>query len=192
MRYIAALILIATCAAFGGLAFGVNPIGPLRESYIGFEAGNVIPYGSLNFYNGKESYKRRDADDPEYSDTTIYRAGILIPTAGAKVFLGSGSELKPFVRASVGMPFLLYLRGYDNDYDAQEELDEFKEDLGLMLIYGGGAGVEYFFARSFSIGGEFNYRALSAGLRDTYSGVITRTRLNIGGTSTGVWLNYYF
>ena len=51
MRYIATLILIATCAAFAGLASDDNPIGIVSENYIGFEPSTIIPYDLEARYN---------------------------------------------------------------------------------------------------------------------------------------------
>lgn len=215
MRVITSLILLTACVAFAGVAFGVNPIGPMPESYIGYKIGPVVPYLSVNFFNAgghfhwfEEGYN--DAyDPPNYSDTITadWSGSVLMPTIGSKLVLGT-TELKPFVRLAAGMPFLLSLNVdvVDSDYeDAQEDVDEIVADIkdGIRnpFILTGGAGVEYFFTDRFSVGGEFIYRYHTAGFYyeyyyeysdgDWYRDEVD-VQLNIGATSAGLWFNYYF
>jgi hypothetical protein len=203
MRTIAVLLLVTACVAFGGVAFGVNPIGPTREVYAGYRIGPVVPqlsvdYGSLN---GSLEYRDEDNDE-EYSGKV--RMSVLTPSVGTKLIFGN-SDLKPFARASLGIPILSFKLDLDLDeYDEDEALiedfvDIIKEGLGQPFIFAGGAGVEYFFADRFSIGGELKYRLLTAGgkwefTEDdlTYWNGSIDLGGSIAGTSSALWLNYYF
>ncbi|TET22586.1 MAG: hypothetical protein E3J71_05555 [Candidatus Stahlbacteria bacterium] len=212
MRVITSLILLTACVAFAGVSFGVNPIGPMPESYIGYKIGPVVPYHYLNIFNTsghvyyhEEGYREyRDPPNYEYADTLTWSGSIMAPSLGTKVVLGN-SELKPFVRLSAGMAFLLSLNAEINDEDDQEEIDEFIQDIkdGIKnpFVLTGGAGVEYFFTDRFSVGGEFIYRYATAGFYweeyyDWGDGDWERDEvdvsLNLGGTSAGLWFNYYF
>jgi hypothetical protein len=210
----------------GGVAFGVNPIGPLPETYVGYKIGPVVPYLSLSFFNHsgryEDYYERYDEDEfdttyYEYADTVNWSGSVLAPTLGTKFVFGT-TDLKPFVRVSGSMPFLLSVNVEINDDDDQEYIDslitDFKQDLKPIFMFTFGAGVEYFFAEQFSIGGEFNYRLLTGGweydyydeweseyydpIEDTtyYFQHWRREEYNvggsIGGTCAGLWLNYYF
>ena len=203
MRAIAALLLVTTCVAFGGVAFGVNPIGPVREVYVGYRIGQVVPQLSLDYGNFNGSLEYRDEDyDEEYSGKVSI--SVLTPSVGTKLIFGN-TDLKPFARASLGIPILSFKLDLDLDeYDEDEALiedfvDIIKEGLGQPFIFTGGAGVEYFFADRFSIGGEFKYRLLTAGGKwefteddlTNWNGSIDLGG-SIGGTSTALWLNYYF
>lgn len=213
MRFAISLFLLTTCLAFAGVAFGVNPIGPMPETYVGYKIGPVVPYLSLSLVNagGRIAYYWEDYDenyDPPYSeggDTIKFNGSVLAPTFGTKLVFGP-SELKPFIRLSAGIPFLLTLNAEVSDEDEQEYIDEVIEDIregmGTTLLLTGGMGVEYYFADRFSIGGEFNYHYLSSGGEWEYSDTATDGSWwwrevydvsgRIGGTSAGMWLNYYF
>jgi len=213
MRAATSMLAVSARVAFAGVAFGVNPIGPMPETYIGYKIGPVVPYLSLSLVNagGRIAYYWEDYDeyyDPPYregGDTITFSGSVLAPTLGTKLVFGS-SELKPFVRLSAGIPFLLTLNAEVSDEDEQEDIDEVIEDiregLGTTLLLTGGVGVEYYFAERFSIGGEFNYHYLSSGGEWEYSDTasdgswwwrdVYDVSGRIGGTSAGLWLNYYF
>lgn len=226
MRSVICFVLITACVAMGGVAFGVNPVGPLPETYIGYKIGSVVPYLSLsflhhsgNYYEYGESYHEDVLDTTynEYADTASWSGSILAPTLGTKLILGS-TDLKPFVRVSGSMPFLLSLNATVNDPSWQEDIDtlmtNIKKDLKPIFLFTFGAGVEYYFSERFSIGGEFNYRLLTGGWNYeeydeweyTEIDPITGDTLiyhhwdrdiigfggNVGGTYAGLWLNYYF
>ena len=91
---------------------------------------------------------------------------------------------------------------------------DIKGGLNPIFLFTGGAGVEYFLSERFSIDGEFNYRLLAGSWEygeyddwiESYYDPINDTTYNLlhwnrnsmdvggvlGGTSAGVWLNYYF
>lgn len=215
MRFVMGLLAISACVVFGGVAFGVNPIGPMPESYIGYRIGPVVPYLSLGFYNASghdyyyyeyhEEYDGEEIYFYENADTAIWSGSILMPTLGTKVVLGAG-DLKPFIRLSGGVPFLLSLK-VEVEEDDQERVDDIIEDLkenSRALMIAGGAGVEYYLTERFSIGGEFIYRYISGSTAwdeyDEYEDELYREWerwdydevANIGMTSAGLWLNFYF
>lgn len=213
MRFAITLFLLTACLGFAGVAFGVNPVGPMPETYVGYKIGPVVPYLSLSLVNagGRIAYYWEDYDeyyDPPYSeggDTIKFSGSVLAPTFGTKLVFGP-SELKPFIRLSAGIPFLLTLNAEVSDEDEQEYIDEVIEDIregmGTTLLLTGGMGVEYYFAERFSIGGEFNYHYLSSGGEWEYSDTasdgswwwreVYDVSGRIGGTSAGMWLNFYF
>ncbi|MBA7656711.1 hypothetical protein ES703_64638 [subsurface metagenome] len=206
MRLVASIILLSACVAFGGVAFGINPIGPMPETYIGYKIGPVVPSLSLHYFslNGSVAYREADSDGYDYVFRVDWKGSILTPTFGTKLVLGS-SDLRPFARVSAGLPFLTSIDVLVTDEDAQGEIENIIEDIktGLKqpILLTGGAGVEYFPVERFSIGGEFIYRYATAGFhwedyRDYGDGDWERqevdVRTNFGATSAGLWLNFYF
>ncbi len=197
MRVFTSLILLTACVAFAGVAFGVNPIGPMPESYIGYKIGPVVPALSFNFFNVSGSFEYRDVDfDEEYSGRGS--ASIISPALSTKFLIGS-SDLQPFIRLSAGMPLLLSVNvELDlDDPDYEDEIDSIidvaKDGLDATLVFAGGAGIEYFFAEKFSIGGEFKYGfVIAGGDWEVYENEFIDVKGSIGRTSTGLWLNYYF
>ena len=197
MRFAISFFLLVTCVAFAGVAFGVNPIGPMPETYIGYRIGPVVPQLAVNYGNFSGSFEYRYEDDGE-EYTGEGKISVLAPTLGTKVLFGS-SDLQPFIRLSVGMPFLLSLKvDLDvDDPDIEDEVDDFldelTEGLGPTFIFTGGAGIEYLFDERFSIGGEFKYRLVTVGGEwEFYEDEFINLSGSIGGTSAGLWLNFYF
>jgi hypothetical protein len=223
MRVITSLILLTACVAFAGVSFGINPLGSIPqlgvggimdayygdieglevnmkgsvpETYIGYRIGPVVPYLSLNLYHAGFVFEYRDEDFPENNYTAEGGGSIFAPVIGTKFIFGP-SELKPFVRVSAGMPFLLSLNLEVSDPDVQEDIDtvltQIKEGTDTPLFLVGGAGVEYYLSDRFSVGGEFNYRLLKAGGEwEFWEDEFVEASGRIGSTSAGLWLNYYF
>jgi hypothetical protein len=197
MRTFIVSLLLAICVGFGAVAFGVNPIGLIPEAYIGYKIGPVVPALSVNFVHFKGSFEYVDEYyDEEYSG--IGSISMMVPKLGAKILIGS-SALQPFLRLSMGLPFILStnLELDVDDPDVEDEIDDFIDDVmdgtRQTLILDCGAGVEYFLADQFSIGGEFKYGLLTAGGGwDIYDDESIDVKGTLGGTSTGLWLNYYF
>jgi len=188
MRSIICLLLITACVGFGGVAFGINPIGIIPECYIGYQVGPAIPYFSINYagFSGSFEYRYNGS-----VDTYEASASVLMPTLGAKLIFGS-SDFKPFINFSTGKPFFAVDVEVDDPY-FEDDLDDFIDGLRSTFVFTGGAGVEYFFAEQFSVGGEFRYRLLTFGGEwEFYDDEFTDVRGLIGATSTGMWLNYYF
>lgn len=180
MRATITLLVLSACVAFGGVAFGVNPIGPMPETYLGYKVGPIVPYLSLSFINHSahlnyydESYDEWIDDTTHYEDEeeVTWKGSILAPTLGGKFVMGT-SDLKPFFRISGSMPFLLSLDATVDDPDYQEDIDtaltQIKDGLKPFFLLTAGAGVEYFLSENFSIGGEFNYRLLTGGWEYEY------------------------
>jgi hypothetical protein len=104
------------------------------------------------------------------------------------------------------MPFLLSLNLEVSDSAVQDDIDtvltQIREGTDTPLFFVGGAGVEYYLSDRFSIGGEFNYHYLSSGGEWEYSDTasdgswwwrdVYDVSGRIGGTSAGMWLNFYF
>ncbi|MBN2381002.1 hypothetical protein JXM67_14485 [candidate division WOR-3 bacterium] len=214
MNRVIALLAIMSCVAFAGVAFGVNPISTMPESYIGYKIGPVVPYLSLNFFNAgghvflkEEGYRDyRDPPNYEYGDTVTWSGSVLAPCLGTKIVFGD-SELKPFLRLSAGMPFILTwnvevnLDDDDMEEDVEEIIADARDGLKNPFIVTGGAGVECLLTDRFSIGGEFLYRYVTSGFNyeyyyeysggDWYRDEV-EIQANFGGTSAGLWLNFYF
>lgn len=206
MRFVTTAFLLSICVAFGGVAFGINPVGPVPETYIGYKIGPVVPSLSLHYFNlnGKFTYSEEDSDGYDYVTRVDWKGSILTPTLGTKVILGA-SDLRPFARVSLGLPFLTSIDVLATDEDVQADIEEIIEIIRVGLkqpiLFTAGAGVEHFFADRFSIGAEFCYRYATAGFNwadfnDRGSGEWDReevdVRTHFGSTGVGLWLNYYF
>lgn len=206
MRFVTAIILLSACVAFGGVAFGVNPVGPMPETYIGYAIGPLVPSISLQYisFSGSFSLNEEWSDGDRYVVRADWKASVLTPTFGTKLIMGA-ADLRPFARVSVGLPILTSLDVLVTDEDAQGYIEDIIEDIktGVRqpILLTGGAGVEHFFGEHFSIGGEFLYRYATVGFiwedyRDLGDGEWERDEVdvmtNFGATSAGLWLNYYF
>lgn len=206
MRYVACIVLLSSCVLFGGVAFGVNPVGSMPETYIGYKLGPVVPSLALNYFNfnGSFSFREEWSDGDSYVVRADWNASVLTPTIGTKLVLGD-SDLRPYMRLSAGFPILTTLDVIVTDEDAQgfieDVIEDIKDGTKQPMIITGAAGVEFFPVERFSVGGEFLYRYATVGFFwDYYEGygggnwerLEVDVRVNFGATSAGLWLNYYF
>ncbi|MBN2381001.1 hypothetical protein JXM67_14480 [candidate division WOR-3 bacterium] len=206
MRYVTCIVLLGTCVLFGGVAFGVNPVSSLPETYIGYKFGPVVPSLSVNYLNlnGSFTFSEEWSDGDSYVTRADWKAGVLTPTIGAKLLFGD-SDLQPYLRISTGLPLLASLDVIVTDEDAQGFIEELIEDIKggtkQPMIITGAAGVEFFPVERFSVGGEFLYRYATVGFfwdyYEDYGGgdwerYDVDVRTSLGGTTAGLWLNYYF
>lgn len=207
------IILITACVAIGGLTLGANTA---PEPYVGLKLGPVVPYLSLGFVStsGSYTYHYESFNDnlPEGykedldADTISWNVGLLSVNLGARVFLSSAS-VRPFLRASVGMPFPLYLKITDDDEAEQAQFDsllaKMYEEPEPTITVVGGAGLEAFISSRISIAAEATYRYMFGGmlLEDSYrenedaSFWETSRRhadFSLGRLGAALWLNFYF
>ncbi len=210
------LIVFAFIASplFGQFYFSASPGLNLNTASFGYKAGNFVPYAGFQLLNAKFTLDQNDFDYTtpgtleEHDMTTTIKAGIYMPTIGAKYFVVHNNKLKAFVGLGLTKPIIKASAEfeYDGQTENEEFSDEIKETVENIKIFGGelGFGVEYFFDDNFSVGGEFGLRYIKTKFSqerngEQYNGIDyedvvykTDVNLNLMPTYTKVSLNFYF
>ncbi|MEA2042365.1 MAG: hypothetical protein U9N85_07415 [Bacteroidota bacterium] len=215
------LILIATLMflasqSFGQFSFGVSPGPDLNGAYFGYKVNNkLLPFVSLGYFNANFSTERTgerfdwDTNSPKsYSDLYEVKGTVLIPQIGAKYFINDNNKLQSYLLLSLSKPIFsgkVELGDETWDQDTEEDIED---AVKAIKIWGGefGFGVEYFFDKNFSLGGEFGIRHYNLKYSDSYettyynpntaqnvnTEIETTLKFNMNPTYSKITLNYYF
>jgi hypothetical protein len=211
--FIAFFAIIAS-PVFSQFTFSASPGLNLNSATFGYKVGKFVPYAGLQFLNAKFNYTRNDFKYVtagtliEYDNKVDVKAGIYLPTLGAKYFFVENNKLKAYLNLSLTKPIIKGSVEFTSDGEKTNEefSDGVKETIDNIKLFGGefGFGVEYYFDDNFSVGGEFGLRCLNAkystesagtannGNTDVNVTYTTDLKLNLIPTYTKVSLNFYF
>lgn len=203
---------LLTFSSFGQLSFGVSPGLNLNSAYVGYNFGKIQPYLGFQHLGASLSYeeagKQYDANGniEDYTSTIEYSVGLYMPTLGLKYYVIENESLKGYLNGN----FTTVIAS--GKFTEDEEVNEYlTETFRGSSLWGSelGFGMEYFFNKQFSIGGEFGLRILRGKNTETYdnNGVlvidpstgnmvpsqITNTfKGTFSPTYTKIGLNFYF
>lgn len=157
--------LSAACLASAQMTFSIktNSDFPTLGTDFGYKFGKVEPYLGISNYSFRvkstTSYSPADAGR---ANTNSAAASLFITSLGLRV--GMRDEgVKPYVYANLYKLFTML----DIDGNSQTEDDEI-EDVYSPFGVGAGFGAEYAVAKGFSVFGEYGFRALFPGSKQTY------------------------
>ena len=153
-------------------------------------SGNgLIPTVGLSYFTVGSSHKRTEEG---VTDKSNISAHFFIPRVGARILSTRTEELNSYYIGEIFYVIPL-IRGSDIEKEDQEEFNDAANLLGITI----GWGIEYFFSKSFSIGGEATFSMLFHSTtyededEDEYSyKSVYKTR--VGATMTQITFNYYF
>jgi len=183
-----AVLLSSTMPALcGGWIFGVRPGSTVESAFFGADMGTVTPIVGLDFLGVSVSVE--DAD---------LSASMFIPHFGARVYLGgpgTTGAVVPYLQGTVMKSFA--------SIDVGDESTELEDAIGDLLSFYGitlAFGAEYFFAESFSLGGEYGLRYIktSADLNvdldilDEPISMDSNLEIAYRASYAGVSLNFHF
>ena len=172
---------ILTGLSYGQAVFSVKPGLNLSGFSVGYKSGKIIPNIGMQYYGGV----MEDYDDTGTLDSkTSIR--LLLPSIGSKVLVLDNEELTGYVSGSLMLPILTGKSIVNGTEDP-----DFKKTLKETKFWGFeiGYGMEYAFAKQFSIGGEMGFRGAKYKNESSITNWTTKARLNM--TYTTISLNYY-
>jgi len=187
MKNISLFVILFTAlwstSGFGQAVFGVSPGLGFNSAYLGIQVNdNFIPYLSMQYLGVHYLYEEEDYQEE-------LNASAIVPTLGAKLFLGGSGPIRSYLNGSISKPLITGKLQYDGEPD-----EEFADAVDNISVLGAevGFGVEYFFDARFSIGGEFGIRFVSGKFEvddefDPYS-----VKAGVTPTYTKISFNYYF
>ena len=206
------LFLLITFTGFSQINFSVSPGLGLNTAQVGYKVNSkVIPFFGFQYASGSLSYtdkgERYDSDQGavvSYEETEKTTGGIFLPNLGVKYFLATKEKVSTYGLASLSIPIIT---GKFEDQDG--EVTSLSDDLDKFGTWGAelGFGAEYFFDKSFSIGGEFGLRYIRANISETYETSVfdpnspgssrpSETsdifKASLNPTYTKIALNFYF
>ena len=180
--YLLVFTFFALQSASAQAVFGVTPGIGLHNAYLGIKFNNLVPFVSLQYLNADYEYAEEDY-------TEDFSGSLLIPTLGAKWFIGGQNSIKSYLQLAVSKPIV----SGKLEYDGEEDPD-FGDAINNLSLFGAelGFGVEYFFDDHFSIGGEYGLRMVTGKFEvddefDAYT-----VKAAIRPTYSKVSFNYYF
>jgi hypothetical protein len=170
------LSLGASVARAEGIVFGVKPgMGPVQSSYLGYQAGTLLPFVGMDFV-------RLSASVTEDGNKEEASAFLMVPNFGSRLYV-SGNRNNGGIASYLQGSLLFSLPSVNADGLSDED-KKLVEDLlgfwGLSLAF----GAEYYFSDRFSVGGEYGLRHLAVGADvpdeggDGYGGGGVGTELN--------------
>ncbi len=191
------------------LTFGVAPGLMLSSSKLGYRFGNFEPMIGFQFlrgtYSSEESGKRDNGNGvlENYTETAEAMAGVYLPSLGVKAFLKPVGTIQSYFKLNLIKPILAAKSVNDGIEDT-----DLKDDLKDISLFGTqlGFGVEHFFSKHFSVGGEFGLTYFSIKTKNTtdsqvynpQSGTMENTQTTrkanvvINPTYAVFSFNYYF
>jgi len=211
-----------------GLFFSFASGSPLYSTKIGLRMGPLAPYGAFDIINLSFSVDDESTSyvtdqynyrykDYEYEDHIEASGTLIIPRAGAKLFLGqfplnlyaTGDVfyILPSVKMESKGKDVEYnpdgsIYYYDEwEYSLETDEEEMIEDAIDFMGITAGIGVEYAFNSHFSVGGEYGFRMIfdtftDEGTDEDYYDYSDEWKLEVkstlGITYTSFTLNYYF
>ena len=180
------IILFATAlftSGYGQAVFGVSPGLGYNGAYLGIQvSNNFIPYVGLQYLGVHYQYEEEDYQEE-------LNASAIVPTLGAKLFLGGSGSIRSYLNGSISKPLISGKLKYDGEPD-----EEFSDAVDNISVFGAevGFGVEYFFDSHFSIGGEYGIRFVNGKfeVEDEFDGYSVKA--GVTPTYTKISFNYYF
>ena len=170
-----------------GLPFSTVQI-LLGENHV--SGKTLTPTFALSYFTAGSKYKRTEDGSTDESDISAH---FIIPRVGARILSNRNEELSSYY---IGEIFYVvpFITGSDITDENKEEFNDATNLLGITV----GWGVEYFFSKSFSVGGEATFSMLfhsttyeSDDEDEDYSS-IREYKTRVGATMTQITFNYYF
>tara|TARA_B110000967_G_C18732958_1_gene483558 strand:+ start:179 stop:826 length:648 start_codon:yes stop_codon:yes gene_type:complete len=208
------LTILFTCfsiAGFSQMTFTISPGLGLNTAQVGYKVSDkLIPFfgfqyatGSLTLVDTYEEFDRDRGTIVSVEDETKASGGIFLPNLGVKYFLVQKEKLASYALASFSIPIIT---GKVTDSDG--EVTRLADEIDQRSVWGAelGFGAEYFFDKSFSLGGEFGVRYIRAKVEQSFDDSVfnpnTGTSVPSESTSTfaaalnptysKISLNFYF
>jgi hypothetical protein len=195
-KIIVAIFFYLACvsAANCQFSFGVSPGLSLNSAYFGYKLkGKIVPYVGFQYFNANFKYEESGkeynyslSDIVDYTNKSDFSGSLYVPNIGVKYFFKDTNKLRAYFNLNISKPFL---RGEVTTNG--EKNDEFEESLKKIKMLGGelGFGIEYFFDKNFSVGGEFGIRYIHIGYKNSEANEIYNPNTSNYETST---INYYY
>ncbi|NQU27804.1 MAG: hypothetical protein HQ528_05915 [Candidatus Marinimicrobia bacterium] len=150
----------------------------------------LTPTFALSYFTVGSKYKRTEDGSTSESDISAH---FIIPRVGARILSVRNEELRSYYIGEI-FYVLPFITGSDITDETKEEFNDATNLLGITV----GWGVEYFFSKSFSVGGEATFSMLfhsttyeSEDEYDEYS-YKREYKTRVGATMTQITFNYYF
>lgn len=189
------LITIVT-KSFGQVTFSASPGTSLNSASFGYKINDkIIPHIGIQYLYGSFSLKT----DKNTSDKVS--AHVFMPTIGVKYFALQKNKIKGYLDLDITKPFI---GGKISGTDSSDANQDYKKVLDNIHMWGGqvGFGVEYFFDKNFSIGGEYGFRYFHLKYKDDNNSnsnnesdddeSVSNYGFIISPTYSKISLNYYF
>jgi hypothetical protein len=205
------LFVALTLCSYSQVTFSVAPGLGLNTAQIGYKVNSkLVPFFGFQYASGNftytdigERYNNTTRVVESYEEKDKTSGAIFLPNLGAKYFLITKEKLATYGILSFSMP-IISGKNVDRDGETTKLSDEI-EKLGAWGTELG-FGAEYFFDKSFSIGGEFGLRYIRANITDSYETTVYDPALGsnraseasdnftayLNPTYTKIALNFYF
>jgi hypothetical protein len=205
------LLVALTLCSYSQVTFSVAPGLGLNTAQVGYKVNSkLVPFFGFQYASGNIQYtstgERYDNDKGEivsYEDVDKASGAVFLPNLGVKYFLMTKDKISSYGTLSFSVP-IITAKTEDRDGETTKLKDEIEKygAWGTEL----GFGTEYFFDKSFSIGGEFGIRYIRAKFTDTYETTVFDPNLgssrpsedsdgiaaSLNPTYTKITLNFYF
>lgn len=203
-------LFIISSYGYSQFSFGVSPGLGLNTAYFGYKVSEkIVPYIGFQYMNANfsftesgERYNWELDQVTSFENENEFSGSLYIPNIGVKYFFKEKNKLKAYSSINISKPMVGGKMKYDGDED-----EYFKEQVDNLSMWGGelGFGMEYFFDKNFSIGGEFGIRYLHLKYEETWdeqiydsntggyqeSEIENTFKLNVSPTFSKISLNYY-
>ena len=207
------LLGIGICSfkSYAQFSFGVSPGLALNSAYFGYKVKNeFVPFVGFQFLNANFKYqdigqKWNYSTDKfeEFTNTDEFNGGMYIPNIGLKYFLKQKEKIQPYLTLTIAKPIIKGKYKYNGKED-EDAKEIFKNTKMFGIEFG--FGTEYFFDKSFSIGGEFGIRFFNIKSSNSYKNEVYNPiiddyeekefkevyKLNLNPTYSKFTLNFYF
>jgi hypothetical protein len=198
-------------ASFSQITFSVSPGLGLNTAQVGYKINpKIVPFfgfqyavGSLTVVNTYDEYDTDRGTIVTTEDEVQASGGIFLPNLGVKYFLLQKDKVSTYALTSFSIPIVT---GKVTDSDG--EVTRLSDEIDRSGVWGAelGFGAEYFFDKSFSIGGEFGLRYIRAKVVESFDDSVFNpdTGMTIPSESTNsfaaslnptyskISLNFYF
>ncbi len=205
------LCLFVALKSNAQISFGVSPGFSFNSSYIGYSVNDrLITYLGFQYFNANFKYKEsgeRFDDDlfsvVNYTESEKFSANVYLPSIGLKYFALKQDKIQAYGTINFTKP-ILKLKVESEYYDT----DEVNNINSNLVMFGGemGIGVEYFFDKNFSVGGEFGFRYFNLKYRNEFENdfynydtqeiqnttIKNEFSFNTSPTYSKISFNYYF
>ncbi len=146
---VGACILMLSAMVSAQTSFTLKPGLNFNGANIGKVYEKMAPYVGFQFVNLSEKYENENHSDGGNKDKTY----VFMPFVGSKFFVLENENIRGAIHATLFKPIFYYREINDGVVDENNNNESIRF-WGAEL----GFGMEYFFDKHFSIGGEFGYR----------------------------------
>lgn len=174
-KHILITLLLASfsISSFAQFTFSVSPGLGLNTAQVGYKVNpKIIPFfgfqyatGSLTLSDTYEEFDRDRGSIVTVEEELKANGGVFLPNLGVKYFLLQKDKIATYGLASFSVPIIT---GKVTDEDG--EVTRIADEIDQRSVWGAelGFGAEYFFDKSFSLGGEFGVRYIRAKVEQSF------------------------